>query len=63
MSESKKVGFVSAMKSYFGLKEGQSISQFAAEIKDLTLKDKQEFHQMMVAEGIDCDPPVEPKKS
>jgi hypothetical protein len=48
--------FSQAMKEYFGL-NGKSISDFARELKELNLKEKQEFHEMLVGAGIECSPP------
>jgi hypothetical protein len=35
----------------------ETLSAFAAQIKALTQKDKEELHAMMVKEGYDVDPP------
>jgi len=52
-------GFLSATKSFFGLKEGQSSLDFAKEIKALDQGERVEIYDMLKAKGIDCDPPVE----
>lgn len=59
----QKKGFMAAMLNFFGKKPGEGPLQFAAEMKALTPDDKLEFHQMLVAQGIDCHPPgyIEPK--
>ncbi len=49
----KKMGFVSACKEFFGLKEGQTLTQFAAELKALTPKDKAELSAMFTAVGYE----------
>lgn len=51
-----KKGFVTALKEFFGT-NGKSTVEFANEVKALTEQDKAELHAMLVAQGIDCDPP------
>ena len=51
MAES--IGFVVACKRYFGLKSGQKMSEFAAELKALTPKDREEMApQLSKALGV-----------
>jgi hypothetical protein len=45
------------MKAYFGLKTGQSITEFAAELKEISAKDKLEFCAMLNQAGFPTDPP------
>jgi hypothetical protein len=53
--------FTGAMKQFFGLKDGQQLKDFAAELKALTPEDKMEFHRMLNEDaGIPCDPPGTP---
>lgn len=49
----KKMGFVSACKEYFGLKEGQTLTQFAQELKALTAKDKADLSAMFATVGYE----------
>jgi hypothetical protein len=53
-----QIGFVKAMKDYFGLLPGESVMQFGAELKALTEADKQNFATGLRAIGIDCADPV-----
>ena len=55
-----KKAFTAAMKEYFGLLPGETIVQFAAELKALTYAEKLEFHSMLAAVGVDCVPPTAP---
>ena len=41
----QKKGKLSVIRQYFGKKDGQSLSQFAAEVKQLTEADKNELAQ------------------
>lgn len=53
------IPFVTAAKAYFGLKEEQTLMQFAAEVKELNDKDRLELHGLLVAEtGQDITPPT-----
>lgn len=49
----KKMGFVSFCKEYFGLKEGQTLTQFAQELKALTPKDKADLSAMAATVGYE----------
>lgn len=51
------MAFAGAMKQFFGLLPGQSIGQFAAELRALSVEEKAEFHRMLNDAGIACDPP------
>lgn len=50
--------FSAAMKKYFGFKDGQTLSEFGAELKALSDADKSWFHAELNRIGVDCDPPV-----
>jgi hypothetical protein len=54
-------GFVKAMIDFFGLRPGQSVIQFGADLKALSMDDKMEFAQGLRSLGIDCADPVRPK--
>lgn len=56
----EQLSFVAACKRFFGFKDGQSISEFGRELKDLTHAEKLEIAQGMRAAGIDCEDPVQP---
>lgn len=45
--------FVVAMKAFFGLKEGETLPQFTAEIKALTPKDRDDFKAMLATVGYE----------
>ena len=51
-------GFAVAMKGYFGIEEGKTIRDFAAELRELTFEDKMEFAAGLRKNGIECDDPV-----
>ena len=48
-----KKTFASAMKEYFGLKDGETTSGFMAEMKALTEKDKNDFRAMLPSVGYE----------
>jgi len=50
--------FVLAMKDFFGVKPGETIRDFAAELKALTYEDKMEFAMGLRKMGLDCDDPA-----
>lgn len=52
-----QVGFVKAMKDYFGLLPGQTVLQFGAELKALSFEEKCDFAQGLRALAIDCANP------
>ena len=52
-----QVGFVRAMKDYFGLLPGQSIMQFGADLKTLSPEEKLDFAKGLRSIGIDCADP------
>ncbi len=52
-----QIGFVKAMKDFFGPLPGQNIMQFGAELRELSHEDKLEFAHGLRAIGIDCADP------
>lgn len=55
-----KKSFTGQMKSYFGLKQNQTIGEFAAELKAISHKDKVEFCEMLNAAGYPTEEPTAP---
>lgn len=49
--------FVAACKNFFGFKEGQTLSEFGAELKQLTHEDKMEIAKGLRDAGVDCEDP------
>lgn len=49
--ETKSMTFIAACKDFFGLLPGQTLSQFLAETKALTEKDRAELSAMLAANG------------
>jgi hypothetical protein len=45
---------VVALKKYFGQLPGQTLSEFAAEAKQLSSEDKEGFKTMLKGEGIEA---------
>lgn len=41
--ETKYMSFIAACKDYFGMKEGQTLSDFMTEIKALTTQDREDL--------------------
>jgi len=58
---SQKIGFVKAMKDYFGLLPGQTVLQFGAELRALSHEEKLEFAKGLRSLGINCADPDQPK--
>jgi hypothetical protein len=54
-------GFVKAMMDFFGLRPGQTVIQFGAELKALSMDEKKEFAQSLRSIGIDYADPLPPK--
>lgn len=54
------MSFTGCMKPYFGLLPGQTIGQFAADLKLIPYEDKLEFAEMLNGAGFQCDPPTPP---
>ena len=47
---------ITAMKKFFGLKPGQSLKDFSAEVKELTAEDKRELAELACAEmGVELE--------
>lgn len=49
--------FVGAMKQYFGMKPGQTLSEFGAELRAVSDADKLWYHSELNRIGIACTPP------
>jgi hypothetical protein len=56
-----QIGFVKAMKDYFGVLPGQTVMPFGAELKALSYEEKLDFAQGLCSIGIDCAAPDQPK--
>ena len=56
-----QIGFIKAMKDYFGLLRGQTILQFGAELKALSYEEKLDFAKGLRSIGVDCADPDQPK--
>jgi len=54
--------FTAACKTFFGFREDQKISDFAAELRELSPADKLEIAEGLRAVGIDCEDPATPAK-
>lgn len=52
-----RIGFVKAMKDFFGLLPGQSVIQFGQELKALSHEEKLDFANGLRAIGINCADP------
>lgn len=50
----KHVTFIMACRSFFGMKPGQTLQEFAAEIRALSLEDKTAFIEMFRTVGFDA---------
>lgn len=50
--------FAVRCKAFFGLKEGQTLGEFAAEIRSITPKDKEELIAEFERIGLPVLPPV-----
>lgn len=55
MSQSRS--FVAACKDFFGFKQGQTLSDFSAELKELTYNDKMEIAAGLRNIGLPCADP------
>jgi hypothetical protein len=54
------MGFIAALKTYFGMLPNQTLQDFSKEIKNLTIEDKKELHHLLVTQAsIQCDPPLD----
>lgn len=56
-----QIGFVKAMKDFFGPLPGQTLMQFGAELKALSYEEKCEFARGLRSIGIDCADPDQPR--
>jgi hypothetical protein len=56
-----QLGFVKAMKDYFGLLPDQSTIQFGAELRALSPEEKRDIARGLRSAGIDCADPDQPK--
>jgi len=56
-----QIGFIKAMKDFFGPLPGQSVMQFGAELRTLSYDEKVDFAKGLRAIGIDCADPAQPK--
>lgn len=50
----EQMTFISACRKFFGIKDGQTLQQFASEIKELTAQDKLDLIEMFKTVGIDA---------
>ncbi len=53
MAEAKKATFIQAIREVFGLKAGQTVSGFAAELKALTPEDRVYFKNHFRSAGYE----------
>ena len=51
MDKNQDCSLIVAMKDFFGMKEGQTLSEFQAEVKELSLKDKAEIKAGLETNG------------
>lgn len=56
--ERKRQSFAMAMKKYFGLLSGQSLSDFVLELKALSYEEKMDFAVGLRSVGFDCEDPT-----
>lgn len=54
MEELKHTTFIAAMRTFFGMMPGQTLQQFAAEVRELTAKDREDFIGMLRTVGFDA---------
>lgn len=54
MSDLKHTSFVGACREFFGIKSGQTLQEFAAELRQLTPEDKAEMVQLFRQVGLDA---------
>lgn len=50
MSDTKEFTVVSAIRSFFGMKPGETLQEFMAELKELSPAEKQELAELAVKE-------------
>jgi hypothetical protein len=56
-----QIGFVKAMKDFFGALPGRSLAEFGAELQALSHEEKPDFAKGLRALGINCADPGRPK--
>ena len=56
-----QIGFVKAMKDYFGLLPGQTVLQFGAELRARSHEEKLDFAEGLRSIGINCADPDQSK--
>lgn len=54
MTDLKHCTFMMACREFFGAKQGQSLQEFAAEIRALTPKDRNDLIEMFRSVGYDA---------
>lgn len=54
MPELELTTFAGACKKFFGLKQGETLQEFVAELKALTAEDKEEMKVLFLTVGYDC---------
>ena len=54
----KKFGFLMACKQYFGYHTGQTLSSFAAEMKQVDFTFRTEIYKYFKSTGIECEAPM-----
>jgi hypothetical protein len=55
MAESQRMSFVKACRNYFGQLPGQTLQQFAEELKCLSTEDRKELCAMFGTVGIEIE--------
>ena len=56
----EKKSFVARCREFFGLKEGQKLTEFATELRALTHKDKLDLCAEFERAGMPTEPPIDP---
>lgn len=49
----KQMSFMAACKDYFGMRQGQTLSEFLAEVKALTMADREELKVLFKSVGYE----------
>ena len=55
----KSKAFMARCLEFFGKKPEQTLKDFAAELRELTMEDKLEFHEAFNDMGLPTEPPIE----
>jgi len=50
----KQVTFIMACRDFFGMKQGQTLQEFATEVKQLTPEDRKDMIEMFKTVGYDA---------